>query len=59
MIHAEKDFTTNLRVEDFFEPDVIFATKHNLNEINSKHGSPVRLVVPRLYFWKSANGLMV
>ena len=54
MIHAEKDFTTNLRIEDFFESDVIFATKHNLNKINSKHGAPVRLVVPKLYFWKSA-----
>ena len=54
MIHAEKNFTTNLSIEDFFESDVIFATKHNLNPINSKHGAPVRLVIPKLYFWKSA-----
>jgi DMSO/TMAO reductase YedYZ molybdopterin-dependent catalytic subunit len=26
MVHAEKSFTTNLSIEDFFEPDVIFAT---------------------------------
>ncbi len=54
IIHAEKNFTTNLSIEDFFESDVIFATKHNLNPINSKHGAPVRLVIPKLYFWKSA-----
>lgn len=54
MIHAEKEFTTNLSIEDFFEDDVIFAAKHNEIPLNSKHGGPVRLVVPKLYFWKSA-----
>jgi DMSO/TMAO reductase YedYZ molybdopterin-dependent catalytic subunit len=54
MIHASGNFTTNLSMEDFFEPDVLFATRHNENPINSKHGAPIRLVVPKLYFWKSA-----
>jgi DMSO/TMAO reductase YedYZ molybdopterin-dependent catalytic subunit len=54
MIHASGNFTTNLPLEDFFEPDVLFATRHNENPINSKHGAPIRLVVPKLYFWKSA-----
>lgn len=54
LIHAEKDFTTNLTLEDFFSPDVIFATSHNNQPLNAKHGGPVRLVVPLLYFWKSA-----
>ena len=54
MVHASGNFTTNLAVEDFFKPDVLFATKHNENIITSKHGAPVRLIVPRLYFWKSA-----
>ena len=54
MIHASGNFTTNLSIEDFFEPDVLFAAKHNENSITSKHGAPVRLVVPKLYFWKSA-----
>ena len=54
MIHASGNFTTNLSMEDFFEPDVLFATTHNENKINSKHGAPLRLVVPKLYFWKGA-----
>ena len=54
MVHAHKNFTTNLSLDDFFSPDVLLATHHNGNALNSKHGGPVRLVVPRLYFWKSA-----
>jgi DMSO/TMAO reductase YedYZ molybdopterin-dependent catalytic subunit len=54
LIHAEKGFTTNLSVSDFFEPDVLFALKHNGELLTPGHGQPVRLVVPRLYFWKSA-----
>ena len=53
-IHAEENFTTNLSLEDFFEPDVIFAISHDGRAISPEHGYPVRLVVPRLYFWKSA-----
>jgi len=54
MVHAHKNFTTNLSLDDFFSSDVLLATHHNGNALNSKHGGPVRLVVPRLYFWKSA-----
>ncbi len=54
MVHGLGDFTTNLPVEDFFQEDVLFATHHNGQELNTKHGYPLRLVVPQLYFWKSA-----
>ena len=54
IVHAMGDFTTNLSLSDFFEPDVLFALKHNGKLLDSGHGYPVRLVVPRLYFWKSA-----
>jgi DMSO/TMAO reductase YedYZ molybdopterin-dependent catalytic subunit len=54
VIHAEKGFTANLSLTDFLEPDVLFATKHNGEALAPDHGYPVRLVVPRLYFWKSA-----
>ena len=59
MIHAAGNFTTNLSIEDFFEPDVLFATTHNETPINSKHGAPLRLVVPKLYFWKGAKWVQV
>ncbi len=54
LVHAHKNFTTNLTLEDFFADDVVLATMHNGKNLTSKHGGPVRLVVPRLYFWKSA-----
>jgi DMSO/TMAO reductase YedYZ molybdopterin-dependent catalytic subunit len=54
LIHAEKGFTTNLSLNDFLQPDVLFALGHNGEPLTAGHGYPVRLVVPRLYFWKSA-----
>lgn len=54
LVHASGNFSTNLSLEDFFKPDVIFASKHNNIPLTKGHGGPFRLVVPRLYFWKSA-----
>ena len=54
LVHAVGGFTTNLSLSDFFESDVLFAVKHNDTALTPEHGYPVRLVVPRLYFWKSA-----
>lgn len=54
MVHSVGGFTTNLSLNDFFQPDVLFAIKHNNEPLTREHGYPVRLVVPRLYFWKSA-----
>ena len=54
MVHCEYGFSTNLPVEDFFAADCLFATHHNDVELTPDHGYPVRLVVPRLYAWKSA-----
>ncbi len=54
MVHGAGGFTTNLSLEDFLEEDVLFAIKHDKETLTPEHGYPVRLVVPRLYFWKSA-----
>ncbi|MGZ8932082.1 MAG: molybdopterin-dependent oxidoreductase [Halobacteriota archaeon] len=54
LIHAEKGFTTNLSLNDFLQPDVLFVLGHTGGTLTAGHGYPVRLVVPRLYFWKSA-----
>jgi DMSO/TMAO reductase YedYZ molybdopterin-dependent catalytic subunit len=54
VVQAAGGFTTNLTLSDFFQPDVLFAIKHNNELLTREHGYPLRLVVPRLYFWKSA-----
>lgn len=54
IVHATEGFTTNIPLEDFLQPDVVFALKHDGKDIAPEHGYPIRLVVPRLYFWKSA-----
>jgi DMSO/TMAO reductase YedYZ molybdopterin-dependent catalytic subunit len=54
IVHGAPSFSTNLSMADFFEPDVVLALKHNSESLSADHGAPVRLVVPRLYFWKSA-----
>ncbi len=42
------------RASDFFQPDALLALKHDGKPLTPEHGGPVRLVLPRLYFWKSA-----
>ena len=54
VVHAAGGFTTNLTLDDFMQPDVLFALKHEDQTLSPEHGYPLRLVVPRLYFWKSA-----
>lgn len=54
MVHCENGFSTNLPIDDFFGDDCLFAMKHNGQDLTPDHGYPVRLVIPRLYAWKSA-----
>jgi DMSO/TMAO reductase YedYZ molybdopterin-dependent catalytic subunit len=54
MVHAEYGFTTNLPLEDLDRDDVLFAHKADGKDLTPDHGWPLRLVVPHLYFWKSA-----
>jgi DMSO/TMAO reductase YedYZ molybdopterin-dependent catalytic subunit len=54
MVHSEYGYSTNLPIEDFFAPDALFALKHDGQDLPPDHGYPVRLVIPRLYAWKSA-----
>jgi len=54
MVHAENGFTTNLPLDDLLQDDVLFAHKAEGQELELEHGWPLRLVVPHLYFWKSA-----
>ncbi len=54
MVHGEYGFSTNLPVADFFADDALFALRHDGADLTPDHGYPVRLVIPRLYAWKSA-----
>jgi DMSO/TMAO reductase YedYZ molybdopterin-dependent catalytic subunit len=54
IIKAQGGFTANVALADFLQPDVLFALKHDDAPLSADHGAPVRLVLPRLYFWKSA-----
>lgn len=54
LAHAEHGFTTNLPLEDFLGDDCLFAWRHGGEPLEPDHGWPLRLVVPKLYAWKSA-----
>ncbi len=54
MVHADPDYTTNLLLAEVIDDDVLLALKHNGRDLEPDHGGPCRLVVPKLYFWKSA-----
>lgn len=54
MVHALPDYTTNLPLSDLDRPDNLLATHHDGEPLNPEHGGPIRLLVPHLYFWKSA-----
>ena len=50
----DSGWTTNLPVEYFLAEDSLFAWSNDGQPIPPEHGGPVRLIVPRLYAWKSA-----
>jgi DMSO/TMAO reductase YedYZ molybdopterin-dependent catalytic subunit len=54
LVSAEQGFTTNLPLEDLDRPENLLALTHDGEPLTPEHGGPVRLLVPHLYFWKSA-----
>lgn len=54
MVHSYGGYTTNIPLEDLLDDSVLFAYKHNGQDLTPEHGGPLRLVAPKLYFWKSA-----
>jgi DMSO/TMAO reductase YedYZ molybdopterin-dependent catalytic subunit len=57
LLHAEEGWTTNLPLLDFLNESSILAHSHNGEPLTPDHGYPLRVVVPHLYFWKSAKWL--
>jgi DMSO/TMAO reductase YedYZ molybdopterin-dependent catalytic subunit len=54
LVHAAGGWTTNLPLEDLERDGVVFAMACDGRPLTPEHGGPLRLVVPHLYFWKSA-----
>jgi DMSO/TMAO reductase YedYZ molybdopterin-dependent catalytic subunit len=54
LIHGEEDYTTNVPLRDLLQDNVLLADRHDGAPLAPEHGGPLRLVVPKLYGWKSA-----
>jgi DMSO/TMAO reductase YedYZ molybdopterin-dependent catalytic subunit len=54
MAHCDGGYTTNLPVTDLLGGKGIVVTRYADLPLLPAHGGPVRLLVPHLYFWKSA-----
>lgn len=54
MAHCDGGYTTNLPVEELIAGKAMIATHFNGEPLSPSHGGPARLLVPHLYFWKSA-----
>jgi DMSO/TMAO reductase YedYZ molybdopterin-dependent catalytic subunit len=54
MAHSDGAYTTNLPVADLLGGKAMVATRYGGQPLAPEHGGPARLLVPHLYFWKSA-----
>jgi DMSO/TMAO reductase YedYZ molybdopterin-dependent catalytic subunit len=54
MAHCEQGFTTNISLEILDDDDTMFAWAYDGEPLTPEHGWPLRLLVPKRYFWKSA-----
>jgi DMSO/TMAO reductase YedYZ molybdopterin-dependent catalytic subunit len=54
MVFADGEYSTNLPVADITGGKAWIATSYDGSELAPEHGGPARMLVPHLYFWKSA-----
>lgn len=54
LVHSHGDYTTNVPLEDLLDGQAWVAFEYDGAELAPEHGGPARLLVPHLYFWKSA-----
>ena len=54
VLHGFDGYATNVRLDQFAAADVLLAHSWEGKPLTAEHGGPVRVVIPRLYFWKSA-----
>lgn len=58
MVRSSGGYTTNLRLEDLLGGQAWIATGAQGKPLTPEHGGPARLLVPHLYFWKSAKWVL-
>jgi len=52
--YSDGGYTTNIRLPDLVNGQAFVAYEYDGAPLEGEHGGPARLVVPHLYFWKSA-----
>ena len=54
LAHSYGGYTTNLPLADLRDGQAWMAFEYEGKPLTAEHGGPARLLVPHLYFWKSA-----
>ncbi|MCI0344339.1 MAG: sulfite oxidase-like oxidoreductase [Chloroflexi bacterium] len=54
LAHCEQGYTANLPLSVLDDDDVLLADTYDGAPLEPEHGDPLRLLVPKRYFWKSA-----
>ncbi|MFI7631110.1 sulfite oxidase-like oxidoreductase [Microbispora rosea] len=54
LVHSYGGYTTNLPLDDLLDGKAWIAYRYEGEDLAPSHGGPARLLVPHLYFWKSA-----
>ncbi|MFI6298994.1 sulfite oxidase-like oxidoreductase [Nonomuraea sp. NPDC050790] len=54
LVYSYGGYTTNLPLEDLLDGKAWIVHRFDGEELEPRHGGPARLLVPHLYFWKSA-----
>ena len=54
MAYSSGGYTTNVAIEDLTDGKAWVVTTYDGEPLPREHGGPARLLVPHLYFWKSA-----
>jgi DMSO/TMAO reductase YedYZ molybdopterin-dependent catalytic subunit len=55
--HAAHEYTTNTPLADAMTENSLLAWSFGGQPLATEHGGPLRMVIPHLYFWKSAKWL--
>jgi DMSO/TMAO reductase YedYZ molybdopterin-dependent catalytic subunit len=57
MAYSDGGYTTNIPLAALYDDDVLLAHTYGGEPLEHDHGAPLRLLVPKRYFWKSAKFL--